>query len=428
MSKIRVFAASLLALAAPAALRADDVNPGVTVRGFVSQGFLKSSDNRFLTVRTDRGSFAFTEAALNFAAEPLPRLRVAAQVFARDVGTQGNNRAVLDWGLGEYRAWDELGFRVGRIKFPVGLYNTLADADVTRPEVFQPSGLYPPERRDLTNAIDGGGVFGTLNLHGAGYLEYEALYGTIDLDETYLLSRVARDTSAALLPALAALQLRGADYVVTQTAGDVKNSWGGYLEWHPRVAGLRVRTGIQGADLAFTSFTSYSGFVGPAPVSLGLRASLHSNVPYQAVFSAEYSRRGLRLSVEHGRGKVDSTTVLSGLPVPLPSSTTHTEPTSTYGQAAYRFNERLQLSGYYSVYYQDRKDKKGQGQLLRGMPASNGWIKDLAFTLRVDLNTHWLAKAEVHRFDGTANLSRAENPEPLEQKWTLFAVKTTLHF
>lgn len=421
---------ALLGLAAGAgAAPADDLNPNVTVRGFVSQGFLKSSANNFIAVRTDEGSFAFTEAALNFTAQPLPRLRVAAQVFARDVGAQGNNRVVLDWGLGEYRALDEIGFRAGRIKFPVGLYNTLADADMTRPEIFQPGGIYPADRRDLTNAIDGGGLFGTINLRGAGYLEYEALYGGIDLDETYLLARAARDTAAGVVPALAALRLSGADYSVAETTGNVKNSWGGYLEWHPPAAGLRLRAGLQGADVTLNTHANYSGFVGPAPVSLSLRASIHSEVPYQAVFSAEYSYRGLRVSAEHLVSHVRSTNSLAGLPVPLPPPTlVETHPTSTYGQVAYKFGEHFQASTYYSVYYPDRDDKKGLNQLLKGAPASNGWLKDLAFTLRADVNAHWLAKVEVHRFDGTANLSLSENPAGVDTDWTLVAVKTTLHF
>ncbi|HEY6555072.1 MAG TPA: hypothetical protein VI669_17075, partial [Vicinamibacteria bacterium] len=157
-------------LAGLPAVSAQDAGYGVTFRGFVSQGYLKSSANRFLAAETDEGTFAFTEAALNFSAQPLPKLRVAGQLFARDLGAQGNNRVALDWGLGEYRAWDRLGVRVGRVKLPVALYSTLADADVTRPEIFQPSGAYPPEQRDLTNAVDGGGIFGTMPIGGAGYL------------------------------------------------------------------------------------------------------------------------------------------------------------------------------------------------------------------------------------------------------------------
>ena len=118
---------ALIAGASP--LRAEDVS-GLVLRGFVSQGFLKSSANKFLTTDSDEGTFAFTEAALNFTAQPVSKVRVGAQLFARDLGRQGNNRVVVDWALGEYRAWDAFGFRAGRIKFPVGLYNTLQDADV----------------------------------------------------------------------------------------------------------------------------------------------------------------------------------------------------------------------------------------------------------------------------------------------------------
>jgi hypothetical protein len=379
-------------------------------------------------VPTDQGSFAFTEAALNFAVQPLPKLRIAAQLFARDLGSQGNNRVVLDWGLGEYRAWDALGFRAGRIKFPVGLYNTLADADVTRPEIFQPSGLYPPERRDLTSAIDGIGVFGTIPLHAAGYLEYEALLGTIDLDESYVLGRVARDTSAALVPALAT-QLSGVDYVVSEKSGSAKSSWGGYVEWHPPVAGLRLRAGLQGADVDLASVATYTGFAGTAPVSLAVRSSIHSRVPHQVVLSGEYARGGLRLSAEHSRSRSENSTTLSGLPFPLPPAVAAVqEPTSTYGQVAYRFDERFQASAYYSVSYPDRNDKDGRALAARGQAAHGARLKDLSFTLRLDVNSHWLLKAEVHRMDGTANLSAAENPESLEEDWTLLALKTTVYF
>jgi hypothetical protein len=417
--------AAVLAGAGGAA--AEDVG-GVTVRGFVSQGYLHSSENRFLDADTDEGTFAFTEAALNFSAQPAPKIRVAAQVFARDLGHQGNNRAVLDWGLGEYRALDQIGVRVGRVKFPVGLYNTLADADVARPEIFQPGGVYPPERRDLTSAIDGGGVFGTVALGRAGYLEYEGLYGEVDLDQSYVLSRAGQTFASSLVPALAGLGLSGVDYVVSDTSSKNKRIWGGHVEWHPPVAGLRVRTGVQGTELDLAAVTTYSAFAGTAPVSLAVRTSAHTKAVYQVVFSGEYSRGGLRLTAEHLLSKFETRTSISGTPFPVPVSTVVARPSSTYGQAAYRFNERFQASAYYSVNYQDRDDKDGRGLVLRGQPASNAFTKDLAATVRVDVDPHFLVKAELHRFDGTYNLSQPENPKPLEKDWTLFAVKATVHF
>jgi hypothetical protein len=415
-------------MAAPVPASAQDASNFV-LRGFVSQGYLKSSANRLLDADTDEGTFAFTEAALNFTAQPLPKVRVAAQLFARDFGTQGNNRLTLDWGVGEYRAWDQLGFRIGRVKFPVGLYNTLQDADVARPEIFQPSGLYPPERRDLTNAIDGAGIFGTLQLGGAGYLEYEGLYGTLDLEDSYLLVRATNQLSAALVPPLTALRFSNLSYVVAEREGRAKYGWGGYVEWHPPLSGLRLRGGMQGASVDFAAVTAYSAFVGTAPVSLSIRSAAHYAVPHQVVFSGEYNRGGLRLTAEHSRLKTEGSTTLTGTPFPAPPATvTIAHPTSTYGQVAYRLNEHFQASGYYSVSYADRDDKDGRALAARGQAASGAWVKDLAFTLRADVNAHWLIKAEVHRFDGTYNLSAVENPKPLDKDWTLFAIKTTFHF
>jgi hypothetical protein len=418
--------AALMAVPAPAGAQEAS---NLTFRGFVSQGFLKSSANRWLDSDTDEGTFAFTEAALNFTAQPLPKVRVAAQLFARDFGTQGNNRVSLDWGVGEYRAWDQLGFRIGRVKFPVGLYNTLQDADVARPEIFQPSGVYPPERRDLTSAIDGGGIFGTLQLGGAGYLEYEGLYGTLDLDDSYLLQRATNQLSAALLPPLSALRFSNLSYVVSKSEGRAKYAWGGYVEWHPPVSGLRLRGGAQGASVDFIATTAYSGFAGAAPVTLSIQSAAHYAVPHQFVYSGEYSRGGLRLTAEHSRLKNEGKTTLSGTPFPAPPpAETLVYPMSTYGQAAYRINEHFQASGYYSESYADRNDKDGRNLVARGQAASGAYVKDLAFTLRVDVNPHWLIKAEFHDFNGTQNLSAVENPKPLEKDWTLFAIKTTFHF
>ena len=42
------------------------------------------------------------------------------------------------------------------------------------------------------------------------------------------------------------------------------------------------------------------------------------------------------------------------------------KPVTTYGQAAYRLNERLQASGYYSVSYADGDDKDGRLQVAKG--------------------------------------------------------------
>jgi len=148
------------------------------------------------------------------------------------------------------------------------------------------------------------------------------------------------------------------------------------------------------------------------------------------VLSTEYMRGGLRVTVEHLRQPKNETFVdLRGLPFPAPATPpTVGEQESTYGQVAYRIDDHVQLSGYYAVSYPDRNDKSGQRFVALGQPAHRAWVKDLAVTGRADINRHWLFKVEYHHFDGTANVSVTENPNPLTQNWNLFAVKTTFHF
>ena len=130
---------------------------------------------------------------------------------------------------------------------------------------------------------------------------------------------------------------------------------------------------------------------------------------------AEYSPRRAaphrRARASQHRGRPPRSRARPSRRRPQPSPIAY--PVSTYGQAAYRFNEHVpgqrvllgQLRG-------PRTTRTGSSSSARGQPASGAWVKDLAFTLRVDVNAHWLVKAEFHRFDGTYNLSPVENPKP----------------
>jgi hypothetical protein len=431
MTKIRpvlLTGAALLVVVSSRPAGAEELG-GVTFHGFASQGYLKSSDNRYLSVRTDEGSFAFTEVGLNFSIEPTNRLRVASQLLARDLGAQGNTQVVLDWGLGDYRIRDWFGVRAGRIKAPIGLYNILTDADVARPEILQPGGFYAAERRDVTNAVDGGGVYGTVNLGGAGYLAYDALFGTLQIDETYLLTRLVREGSATLVRPLTAAGFSQLDYGVGEVTGSAKWTYTAFVEWRPPVAGLRFAFSAGGVDIDFSGLTTFTGFRAGAPVALGVRSTFHRTTETpQSVVSGEYTRGGLRLSAEYSWNKNETAVNLQGLPFAVPDRVIVASPETTYGQVAYRFNEHVQLSGYYAVYYSDADDKDGARFVAQGQPAHAAWSKDLAFTARVDINPHWLFKAEVHDFNGTANLSPVENPDPTQEDWTLVVLKMTFHF
>ena len=412
-------------LAAPA--RAEDF-ANLTLHGFASQGYLQSSDNNYASLNTSEGTFAITEEALNITAQPLPGLRIGAQLFARDFGPQGNHQVVMDWALGDYRVADWFGLRAGKVKQPLGLYNTVVDADMARAEILQPAGAYPISNRELTNAFNGVDVYGTLTMGRAGSLDYEAWAGTIDLDDAYIIGRFAKEGAASGLNAFRPLRLTGLDYQVGSVTASMDHLYGGALEWRPPIAGLRLRGSGLTAESDFAVATTYTGFQGTIPLAIATRTNTDFKQRYVIYLSGEYQRGALRVSAEHVRGHNQQRGHISGLPFPVPELVAEQKPASTYGQVTYRFTERLQGSTYYSVSYNDREDKDGLKEVAAGRPAHHGWSKDFAVTGRIDINAHWLFKVEMHFLDGTAGLSTVENPTGLTKNWRLFAVKTTFHF
>ena len=180
-------AALLLAATTAGPLEAYELNPGtnlppVDFHGFVSQGFLYSSDNNYLG-NSSHGSFKFTEAGLNASFNPLPRTRIAAQGFTYDVGDAGGYDLVLDYALAEYTFNDYFGVRAGRVRLPAGIYKDIQDVDMARTFVLLPQGIYDARFRDFSLSLDGGEFFGTLPLRQAGSLSYEIYAGMINPDD-----------------------------------------------------------------------------------------------------------------------------------------------------------------------------------------------------------------------------------------------------
>jgi hypothetical protein len=419
--------AAALAAALPAA--AQDLPGNLQFHGFVSQGYLKSSANDYVGVPTSEGSFAMTEAAFNVTSQPVEGLRIGVQLYGRNLGAAGNHQVTVDWAMGDYRWKNWLGFRVGRIKLPLGFYNTLRDVDMARAEILQPSSLYPLSQRDLNAAFDGGSLYGTASLGGGGSLEYEGFFGTQDLDDIYIIERFIRDGAQASLPGLGAIGIKNPDYTLGRIQADMESLFGLNLVWKTPVPGLRVGASHEQSKSRFQSETTYFGALGPAPVSFLVTSDTSYEYPYLCIGSIEYQRGGLRLNAEYYRDKVEQVTTLVGIPgPPVPPAASDDEGEAWYVQGSYRLNDRFQAQVYYSAYWPDRDDKDGERFVGRGQPDFRAWQKDLAFTARVDINRHWLVKGEIHFFDGAAGLSLAENPGGFEQDWNLFAVKTTLFF
>ena len=142
---------------------------------------------------------------------------------------------------------------------------------------------------------------------------------------------------------------------------------------------------------------------------------------FTQIISLEYTWNRLVINGEYYWSERDIQSIL------LNSDTTQV---SYYLGASYKFSELFTLGAYYTEVYPDKDDKSGDKLVARGKADHGAWQKDLAMTLRFDLNDYWVFKIEGHMVDGTAGLIALDNPDSdwSEDKWYYGATKMTFSF
>jgi hypothetical protein len=379
-------------LMAPARARGQS-EKAVEIHGFVSQGFIKSTENNYLGP-SERGSFEFTEAAVNFTHSPLDELRIGVQLFARDIGPFGNYEPRFDWYYLDYTFFDWLRLRAGRIKIPFGLYNEVNDVDAARVPVLLPQSIYSVANREYLLALTGAELYGEAELGAGGSLAYHLYGGTIHLDP----ADVGLETAGSGVP-----------YVV-----------GGRLMWSPPIEGLSLggslqalRIDLQDAVLRPEQIPEYvaGGLLPPdtdGTISAGLPVVL-------GVASVQYEPGDVLLAAEY---MLQSARFESDLLVPRIRLTDH----AFYILGAYRLTPWLTPGAYYSLRLPDPYLKTGPQK----------YQHDVALTLRFDVNAHWLFKVEGHYMNGTLGLSPDLNDgvvtSELPSSWGVLLLKTTAYF
>jgi hypothetical protein len=380
MPKVGAWSAALIAAMAGPALADDAVSDEapLQVHAFASQGALLTSNNNYLA-HTERGSLEFTEAGINFTKALDDRLSAGLQLFARDLGTEGNYSAKFDWLYLDYRWKDWLGVRAGRVKLPYGLYNDTSDIDAAQPVILLPQGVYPATNRNFLLAQTGFELSGFYPLGSAGALDYHAYLGTLYLS--------IQDTSAVRINNL-----------------DVPYIAGGRVLWEVPVEGLRVAASALNGELD-GSFTL-------AGESMSTTVTFESRST-NWLASVEYQDRGILLAAEYGRSVGRST---------VGAMTIHRTAEHMYGLAGYRWRPWLQTTAYYSLLYPDVDQRSGQVHHQY----------DAAGAVRFDITPHWILKLEGHFLRGTAALSSDLNGgrplADLVNQWWLLAAKTTVYF
>lgn len=387
-----------LCLVTPPALAADigseDSLASVEMHAFVSQGLILTHGNNYLAADTTHGSFQFSELGVNLTKNLTDRFRVGLQLFAQDLGPTGNYDIKADWFYLDYRLANWLGVRAGRVKIPFGLYNDSADIDSARVAVLLPQSVYPEENRNFLLAQTGGELYGYARLHALGALDYRVYGGTIFLDTT--------TTS-------------GSPYQVQNF--NVPYLVGGRLLWETPLESLRIAGSVQALRLDATVLPitpmTNAGATRAPPIS--------ANIQIPAVLwvaSAEYIAGDLLLAAEYSRWYVgqDSSNamVFPGGPTVISER--------AYGMATYRASKWLQSAVYYSVMFPNVDDRSGREHMQH----------DVSTTLRFDINSFWLIKAEAHYMIGTAGLDATLNNQTplssLQKSWGVFLLKTTAYF
>jgi len=375
--------------------------PHLQLHGFASQGGFVSTANEYIG-KSSRGSLKFFEAGINVSAQLTDQLRAGMQLTARSVGTVSQDLPRVDWALIDYRWREWLGLRAGVTRIPLGLYNEYVDIDSARTAILMPQGVYPIRNRDALISQIGFAAYGHLAMGPVGELDYQAFLGTLSIPAS-------------------ALELDGATFV----SADTKYLTGGQLFWRLPLDGLRIgisylRTVVNYHLQLSPANTELVVMAGAAPADYGGALRISQRPTSFWVGSVEYVVGDWLFAAEYGRSLNHQET---SLPTIIPAFDTDSE--HFYGMASYRIASWLELGSYYSVIHADVNDRDGDGPAFE--KSYQAFRRDLALSVRLDVNDYWLWKVEGHFIDGVAELQASQNPDPTRY-WGLFLLKTTVTF
>ena len=370
----------------------------VQVHGFMSQGFAYSDDNNYLTMKTSKGSFAFTDAGLNLSTQITDRFRIGAQAYTRNIGNLGQGNVVLDWAFADYKFADWFGLRGGVVKTTFGLHNDTQDMEFLHTNALLPQSIYPTDLRDALIRHRGGDIYGEVSLKRFGSISYTAFSGL-------------RDDS-----------IHGGYLYMLRPIGIVMNEYGGLqfggdVRWNSPLPGFLVGFSHMNQDIYGKGTFSLSMAPG-APVSTGPFEEWTNKDQANQVYG-QYTRGNLRLEAEYRRWWRDQQ-IFNG------SFSVTTDTRGWYTLAAYRVSKRLELSSYYSRLVPDwRADHK----------LDTNHLYDKVLTARVDVTRFWTVKLEGHFMDGNsgpgtypAGFYNSDNPGGMKPKTNLLLIRTGFNF
>ena len=373
-----------------------DVLEDLELHGFVTQGFVKTSANRFFGDSED-GSLDFREIGLNAAFQPLDDLRLSGQILSRKAGDMYSASPAIDFAVADFTLASapshSLNLLIGRVKNPIGLFNDTRDVAFTRPGVFLPQTVYFDKVRNLFLSADGIGLrsawFGE-SVNTAAHVVVGWPLVDENVEHAYLGTNHSGELSADELALSGRLQISTVD-----------DRW-------------RLAASLASVSMGFE----------PASGSLLTKG----NVRFEYwLASIQYTGAVFALTAEYMREPIDWTgfsgSVFSGF---------QTVGESYYVQVAGQFFDTLTPTIRYEEGVFDRSDPSGarvSQRTLSLVPASAGFSKIWTAGVRWDWSDDWALMAEYQWHNGTHILSTRENAgQPVREDWELFAVTLSYRF
>ena len=354
---------------------------GIEIHGFVTQGFLFSSNNNYLTMKSSDGSVQWTDGAVSVSDSLTDKLRVGIQLHMYQLGDLGGSNVLIDWASGDYRFNDHFGIRAGKVKTPLGLFNDSQDMDAVFLWILLPQGAYPIDNKSFYLSHLGGEVYGDLTLgRRAGKLQYRgyAGYNNLDLNGGYL--------------------EQSAEYGLVFTSPPGGKTYGGDLRWDTPLRGLTIGSS---ADVLAVDGTAPGGSVHAPPFLISAQYAQFTKGKFY--FAGEYHRDPFYAILTVG-------------PAAIPLSY---DERSWFAMGSYRLLKKFQVGSYYSHYVNKALDTT--------QPAN--YSKDWVISGRYDFNPYFYGKIEGHFLHGTGlGYYTDTNPNGLKPNSSMLAAKIGFSF
>ncbi|MES9993530.1 MAG: TonB-dependent receptor [Candidatus Thiodiazotropha sp.] len=373
-----------------AVAEADAFNGMFQMHGFLTQAYVKTTDNHFFG-DSDDGSFEFHELGINASYRFTPRMMASAQLLSRKAGEMYDGSPDLDFAQLDYTLHsdqdDRIGLIVGRSKNSFGFYNDTRDVAATRPGIFMPQAIYWDRVRNMVLSSDGGQLH-VEHQHQNHLFELRLIGGKTPIDENV--------ENSYLDPAFGPKMEQ--DGITL----------GGRLlyEWD----GGRFRLALSGASLTIDAETS---LLPPGEIEIDYR-----------VLSAQYNKGPWSFTLEYMDQPID----YAGFSDLLDIADTTVD--GFYLQGNYRLHEDWEFFARYEESHYDEDDKDGTQTSAKLGPPPHAFFSEL-WTVGVlwEPTEQLMLRAEFSQIDGTIFLSNLENdPGETRREWNLFSLLVSYSF